>query len=126
MRLRLKRSMGHRLSIMPAALLACVVCSATAQIPIRGPHNSKLNSPFSATQLTVDARPHPGNGSISNHAKEGAIIGGLTGGIALTVVGVSHCESDCTVGKGVLGFILGAALGAIPGALIGGAIPESP
>ncbi len=125
MRPILLKSLDTRPAFMAAALLTCMAPSATAQAPIRGPHSSILYSPADPASFSAAPPARLRLAAVGNHAAAGAVIGGLIGAVVLTVVGVAHCESDCTVRKGVLGFLFGAALGAIPGALIGGAIPAT-
>jgi uncharacterized protein YcfJ len=63
------------------------------------------------------------------HWKEGALVGGVAGGIGLALFADAFCRSvadsgpDCG-GASTAGFLLGAVLGGLTGMLIGGQIPK--
>lgn len=112
------------------ALLA-VPTIASAQMPatrLRGPApsvvfaprvNGPLHASLSAVSPDTARRIHP------TYWKEGALIGGVAGGVGFGALASALCEMsesarpNCARST-VLGGLIGAALVAIPGALIGG------
>ena len=109
------------------ALTAFPNSRATAQAP-----RSSVLFAASARSTTPDAANSPqiapafgiARGGAPDHRWEGAAIGALVAGTAMTFMYVRACESDCVKG-GTIIFVGSAALGAIAGALIGGAIPKT-
>jgi hypothetical protein len=61
--------------------------------------------------------------------KEGALVGGVVGGVGGAFLGHGLCEMSDEIGRNCtgslfLGGVLGAALLAVPGTLIGGQFPK--
>src|SRR5215207_7782473 len=105
-------------------LLITLTTSARAQHTIAGPQPSRvlraagqgpLQHYVARDTVPRDIRP--------THWKEGAIIGGLTTGLAFGLLADGFCQNSETGNCGratVGGFLLGGALGGLIGALIGG------
>jgi hypothetical protein len=78
-----------------------------------------LQRPFSLDSLPREVHP--------THWKEGALVGGTTGGIALAILANGFCRSnvggDCG-GFAISGFLLGGFIGGFVGMLIGGQFPK--
>jgi hypothetical protein len=104
---------------------------ASAQVSISGPAASVLfnaaqpigSISWEAPRDTVERQIRP------TYWKEGALIGGIVGGVGGALLGHGLCEmsedfdKNC-IGSVLLGGVLGAALLAVPGALIGGQFPK--
>jgi len=64
-------------------------------------------------------------GSPDSYRWEGAVIGFVIGGAALTYLGLRVCTDNCTV-SAIGGFLGGGILGGFTGMLIGGLFPKDP
>ncbi|HJR15876.1 MAG TPA: hypothetical protein VJ808_03400 [Gemmatimonadales bacterium] len=106
---------------------------ATAQgsSSIAGP----ISSPFITRYALVSEDWRMPSDTVSGeirptHWKEGAVIGGLSVGVGLALVGGALCRSSDNVrscgGATVGGFLLGGVIGGIAGALIGGQFHKGP
>lgn len=81
-------------------------------------------------RATLEAQPDPVARQIQpTYWKEGALVGGVLGGLGGALLGNAICtqterpDKNCT-GTTVIGAVLAAAILAIPGALIGGQFPK--
>ncbi len=110
--------------------LAIGTAPAVAQASVPGPLPSSLwnrpaPGPLRSTLAPADSVPR---NIPPTYWKEGALIGGLTGAVALAVLVTAFCEdsetADSCGGTTVGGALVGAVLLGVPGALIGGQFPK--
>jgi predicted lipid-binding transport protein (Tim44 family) len=80
-----------------------------------------------ATVVPGDSRLQPSVtfGSPETYRWEGALIGGIIGGLGIGYMFLRVCYDDC-VAQGIVGFVTGAALGGFTGMLIGGLFSKQP
>lgn len=113
-------------------LLATPVAAAAQGAPARiaGPAPTQLlaaapHGPLRQPLATDSVRPR----RRPTHWKEGALVGGVAGGIALALFADAFCRglgdsgTDCG-GASTGGFLLGGVLGGFTGMLIGGQFPK--
>jgi len=112
--------------------LAMWTTSGAAQGPAAGPLSSALlvGVPAPHWRTALETQADTVQRQIqSTHWKEGALVGGVLGGLGGALLGHALCtqseqaNKNCT-GATVIGAVLSAVVLAIPGALIGGQFPK--
>jgi hypothetical protein len=116
-------------------LAAPVTASAqTSRAGVAEPATSALRHPGVPKPLQPNWVSDPSDSLARIRAtywKEGAVIGGVAGGVGLGLLAAGLCsqsetsDKNCT-GATLLGALLGAVVGGVPGALIGGSFPKGP
>lgn len=118
------------------ALMAPIAPAAvSAQNPsplVRGPAPSSLRDPRVVGPFRQAWSPDPSDSVPKirpTYWKEGAIVGGVIGGVGLGLLAARFCavaeetDESCT-GATLVGGLLGAVILGVPGALIGGSFPK--
>jgi hypothetical protein len=122
-------------SLWGAVMVPTAPAAVSAQTPIalvRGPAPSPLRDPRVVGPFRQAWSPDPSDSVAKirpTYWKEGAIVGGVVGGIGLGLLAARFCavaeetDENCT-GATLVGGLLGAVILGVPGALIGGSLPK--
>ena len=120
------------------ALLVCVLLGPSVGAPLSAQqaltestarqqqHAAELRA-RAAADTAADSRDAPrlAFGSPDTYRWEGALIGGVIGGLGMGYAFLRVCYDDC-VGTGIVGFVTGAVLGGFTGMLMGGLFSKHP